>query len=318
MPSSRIRKAVIPAAGFGTRVLPATKAVPKEMLPIGGRPVIQYAIEEAAASGLEAVILVIGPGKDLISEHFRRNTGLEDALVSLGRTEDAKAIRQLAELIKIETVWQEKPIGLAHAIGLARPLVSDEPFAVILPDALIDAEVPCIRQLIECYASYPGCLVATQLVQPEEVERFGVVEVERTFVSAPQISKVASLFERPASGVTKSRLGIFGRYILVPQIFRFIAELKPGRGGELQLTDALSLCAKSVPLYAYNFKGQHFDVGSKLGFVQATINYALREPELVGPLIEYLTHLAVPVPTRLRQQMNLHREGYELHDSIHE
>lgn len=287
---------MIPAAGLGTRFLPATKVVPKEMLPIAGRPVIQLAMEEAAASGIEAVLLVVGPGKDLIAEHFRRNRGLEDALVRRGRTEDAKAIRHLSELIKIETVWQEKPVGLAHAIGLAESFVSGEPFAVILPDALIDAEVPCVRQLIDCYSRYQGCIVATQLVQPEEVERFGIVEVGRPVVSLPRISRISSLFERPAPGVTRSRLGIFGRYILLPQIFDFITGLKPGRGDELQLTDALSLCAKSIPLYAYSFEGQHFDVGSKLGFVQATISYALREPNLAGPLTDYLARLDVPIP----------------------
>lgn len=295
MSSSRIRKAVIPAAGLGTRFLPATKVVPKEMLPIAGRPVIQHAIEEVAASGLETVILVIGPGKDIISEHFRRNTSLEDTLVNRGWTKHAEAIRQLAELVEIRTVWQEKPIGLAHAIGLAESLVGDEPFAVILPDALIHAEVPCIRQLMDCYARYPGCVVATQLVHPKEVERFGVVEIEQASVSVPRISRVTSLFERPAPGVTNSLLGIFGRYILVPQIFPLISKLMPGRGGELQLTDALSLCAKSGPVYAYRFEGQHFDVGNKLGFVQATLSYALRDPKIAGPLTEYLASLDHPV-----------------------
>ena len=293
---SEIKKAVIPAAGLGTRFLPATKVLPKEMLPVAGRPVIQYAVEEAAASGIETVIVVIGPGKDLIPKHFSRDMNLEETLLRRGWHKTAETIRGLAESIEIKTAWQEKPLGLAHAIGAARHLLDDEPFAVILPDALIDAVVPCTRQLIDCYRENPGYVIATQLVRPNEVDRFGIVETEAGSAAGARVSRITSLLERPPQGLTNSRVGIFGRYILLPEVFSSISKTPPGRGGEFQLTDALSMSAQSTAVYAYRFDGEHFDVGSKLGFVQATVKYAMKDPALAEPLLEYLSSVGLPQP----------------------
>jgi UTP--glucose-1-phosphate uridylyltransferase len=291
--SSKIRKAVIPAAGLGTRFLPATKVIPKELLPIAGRPLIQHAVEEAVASGVEIIILVVGPGKDLLTQHFQRSESLENVLLRRGQSQDAADLRRLAELAEIRTVWQEQPIGLANAITTAKPLIDDEPFAVILPDALIDAKVPCIRQLMECYEKHPGCIVATREVRADEVERFGVVDVARLPSSDidNRVLQVISLIERPEPGQTTSHWGIFGRYILTPEIFSCSSKTRVGRGGEFQLTDSLALCAERSPIYAYRFEGEHYDAGNKLGFIQATIAYGLKDAELSIPLAQYLAEL---------------------------
>jgi UTP--glucose-1-phosphate uridylyltransferase len=291
----RIRRAVIPAAGLGTRFLPATKVIPKELLPIAGRPLIQYAVEEAAASGIETVILVTGREKNLLAEHFSRDLALETLLVQKGRSKDAEGIRRLAELVEIRTVFQDVPLGLGEAIRTAQSLVGDEPFAVILPDALVDSDPPCILQLMNCYQRHPGCIVATQTVDASEVDRFGILEVVPTPdpCCGGRTSRVTTLIERPQPGSVVSRNGIFGRYILEPEIFSCIEKTRPGFGGEIQLTDALLLCSSQVPLYAYRFEGQHYDAGSKLGFVQATIAYALNDPQTAQPLREYLCNLGL-------------------------
>lgn len=288
-----IKKVVIPAAGLGTRFLPATKVVPKELLPIATRPAIQYAVEEAVASGIETVILVIGPGKELVPRHFSHNPDLEETLARRGWKTELAEIQRLAEFVDIKVAWQDRPLGLAHAIKVAEPFVASETFAVILPDAVIDSVIPCTRQLINCYRDYPGCIVATQAVRADETERFGIVEIEAVSPPNSRVSLISSLRERPTPGETKSRLGIFGRYLLTPDIFPFIASLSPGRGGEFQLTDALSLCRESVPVYAYHFEGEHFDVGSKVGFVQATIRYALKDPVLAESVTQYLAGLSL-------------------------
>ena len=293
MGSRKIRKAVIPGAGLGTRFLPATKVVPKAMLPVAGRPLIQFAVEEAAASGLETVILVIGKGMSLLADHFHRDIALEDMLLRRGDSEDAALIRHLSELAEVRTVWQEPPLGLADAIGKTRALVGDDPFAVILPDVLIDSAVPCIRQLMDCYEQYPGCVIATRMVDSREVDRFGIVDV----VPVPDPScdgrtlRVASLTERPQRQSEISRYGIFGRYILEPEIFSCIEQTHPGFGSELQLTDSLKLCSDRVPIHGYRFEGVHYDAGSKLGLLQASLAYTLKDPELARPLQEHLLTL---------------------------
>jgi len=296
--AGRVRKAVIPAAGLGTRLLPATKVVPKELLPVLDRPLVQFAVEEAAASSIDTVILVIAKGKDLLAEHFSRDPALEKALQQKGRNSDAERIRQLADLAEIRTVYQESPLGLADAVRTARSLIGDEPFAVILPDALIDSEIPCVSQLIDCYQKHPGCIVATQTVDSSEVDRFGILEVSPLNDSCcgGRTLQVNSLVERPRAGSVSSRYGIFGRYILVPEIFSAIERTQPGFGGELQLTDSLLLCSKYVPLYAYRFRGQHYDAGSKLGFLQATLAYALKDPQVAQPLREHLATLGLVFP----------------------
>ncbi len=289
--SSRIRKVVIPAAGLGRRFLPATKVLPKEMLPVAGRPLIQFAVEEAAASGIETVILVIGKGKNLLKEHFRTDVELESVLMQRGYHEDAELVHRISQLAEIRTAWQQAPLGLADAVRSARSLVGDEPFAVILPDALIDSEVPCIGQLMDFHARHPGCVIATRKVDSSEVERFGIMDViPMQDPSGGRVLRVNSLTERPRPGPSP-RYGIFGRYILEPEIFAAIERTYPGFGGELQLTDALLVCSSSVPLYAYPFAGTHHDAGSKLGFLQATLAYALKDPELAQPLREYLAAL---------------------------
>ncbi len=292
--SSRIHKVVIPAAGLGTRFLPATRVVPKELLPIAGKPLIQYAVEEAAASGLETVIFVLSRSKGLIAEHFERNLSLERILSQRGRNEDAELLRGLSHLAEIRTVWQETLLGLADAIRCARPLVEDEAFAVMLPDALIDSSVPCLSQLLACYQKHSGCIVATQTVKASDVDRFGILDV----LAMPdpccdgRTMRVTSLTERPPPGTTSSRHGIFGRYILHPEIFGAIEQIRPAAGDELQLTDALSLCCGPVPLYAYRFEGRHYDCGSSLGFLEATIGYALKDPGMAGMLREQISRLA--------------------------
>jgi UTP--glucose-1-phosphate uridylyltransferase len=281
MPPKKIRTAVIPAAGLGSRFLPATKVVPKELLPIAGRPLIQHAVEEAAASGLESAILVVGPGKNILTAHFERDVTLESKLRQAGRPTLAAEIRQLSQTITIRTAWQESPRGLADAIACARSEVGDEPFAVILPDAFIDSAVPCTRQLMDCYASTPGCIVATQMVEPEELDRFGIVVIEPALSTFPRgcARSVVSLLEKPAASSLPPSYGIIGRYVLEPGIFRNIDQIRAGVSGELQLTDALSLCLRMSPVYAYHFEGTHFDAGSPLGFLQANLAEALKDPE---------------------------------------
>ena len=292
-PSSKIRKAVIPAAGLGTRFLPATKAVPKEMLPVAGRPLIQYAVEEAVASGLETIILVTSDSKRLFAEHFRRDTRLENLLRERGKIEDAELIRRVAELAEICTICQVQPLGLADAVRTAQPLVGNEPFALILPDVLIDSEKPCIRQLIECYERHPGCILATRMVDACDAARFGMLDsIPVCSESSNQrVLKVISLTERPQHTISESGYGIFGRYVLETGIFAAIERTKPGFAGELQLTDALQTYCALGPVYAYRFEGHHFDAGSPTGFLQANLAYALKNPDLACSMREYLTEL---------------------------
>jgi UTP--glucose-1-phosphate uridylyltransferase len=284
---------------LGTRSLPATKVIPKEMLPIFDRPLIQFAVEEASASGLERVILIIPVDDSLVAEHFRRDLNLENTLRARGKSGEADLICRLSKLADIRTVRQEFPLGLADAIRCARPLLADETFAVILPDALIDSSLPCVRQLMNCYEKHPGCLVATQMVDPSEIERFGMLDVTSVSDSwsGDRVMRVVSLTERPKSGSVSLRFGIFGRYILEPEIFSYIDGLKPGFGCELQLTDALRSYSERFPLYAYRFEGEHYDAGSKLGFLKATIAFALKDPKLAEHLREYLQTLELPVTT---------------------
>jgi UTP--glucose-1-phosphate uridylyltransferase len=285
-----VRKVVIPAAGLGTRLLPATKVVPKELLPVAGRPVIQFAIEEAARAGLELVVLVISPGS-LIPLHFHPNRQLEQLLRRRGNQQEAEALNGLSAIVEIRTVVQQVPLGLADAIRQTQSIIGAEPFAVILPDAIIDSEMPVLGQLTNCYERCRGCLVATQKVPPADVERFGIIDVAplENHTSDSGLFRVTSLTERPPRSSASSEYGIFGRYILDPKIFTCIDELGPGFGGELQLTDALKLYSRSMSVYAYEFKGDHYDVGNKLGYLLANIEYALKDPQIAAPLREYIT-----------------------------
>jgi UTP--glucose-1-phosphate uridylyltransferase len=294
MTTPKIRKVVIPAAGLGTRFLPATKVVPKEMLPLAGRPLIQYAVEEAAASGINTVILVLSQEKSIITSYFSRDLPLEGELARRGQFEMAEAIRHLSELADIRTAWQERQLGLADAIRCARPLIGDEPFAVILPDAVIDAPQPCIRQLMTCYERHTGCVIATQTVESSDVGRFGIVDVEP--LADPccegRTLRVTGLTERPKHDQVTSCYGIFGRYILEPDIFSDIDRTTVGFGNELQITDSLQLHRRTRPVHAYRFEGKHYDAGNRWGFLQATVAYSLKDPELGPQFREYLAGIA--------------------------
>ncbi len=293
MGARQIRKVVIPAAGLGTRFLPATKVVPKELLPVCGKPAIQFAVEEAVNSGLDTVILVLAKGKELIAEHFRPKISLEKFLSERGKDEEWKLVRSVSELTDVRFVWQEAPLGLADAIRCARFIVDDEPFAVILPDALMDPSLACIRQLMNCYARFSGCVLATREVNPSEVERFGILELGEPENSALAgcVFRVGSLVEKPKPECARSRYGIFGRYILEPTIFEYIDETPPDQSGELQITDSLRLYLQHAPIYAYCFEGTHYDIGDPFGFVQASIHYGLMDPKLGPKLREHLEEL---------------------------
>jgi len=290
-----ILKAVIPAAGFGMRMLPATKAVPKEMLPVAGKPLIQFAVEEAAASGIETVIVVIRDKKSVLQAHFDRNLELESFLEDRQHTEAAELVRRLAGLAEILYVQQEAPLGLAHAISCARSLVGEEAFAVLLPDVIMLGEVPVTRQLLTAREQHGGSVVAIREVEPRDVERHGIIRIDADGVpSSVRSIRVAALVEKPPSDRAPSRLGIFGRYVLEPAIWDFIARVTPDPRGEQQLTDALHLFCREKPLFGHFFEGHHYDAGDPLGYLKANIEIALRDPSVRRPLLDYLSHLSAP------------------------
>jgi UTP--glucose-1-phosphate uridylyltransferase len=277
-----IRKAVIPVAGLGTRLLPFTKAIPKEMLPVGNKPLIQHAVEEAVSSGIEEIILVAAPGRDnIINKYFCRDLSLENRLEQRGRHGDAERIRSLSCGAKIRIVYQDEPLGLGHAVGCARELVGGEPFALILPDALILGGRSCLRQLIGCYQRLAGSYVATREVGTGDLSRFGILQVSP--VDDPQwraiLYRVTGLVEKPAPGSAPSRFGIFGRYLLEPEIFGYLERVTPDENNEIQITDALALYCRDSPLYAFCFEGDHYDAGNKLGFLQSSVAVGLSDPE---------------------------------------
>jgi len=291
--AKKVRKAVLPVAGLGTRFFPATKAQPKEMLPIVDKPLVQYAVEEAIASGIEYIILVTSEGKGVLEDHFDSDIELEYLLEARGKTAELALIREIAQLATVWSVRQKYPHGLGHAIGCARALVGDEPFAVILPDDIIDAATPCLRQLIEVYAEHPGCLLATRQVPPEVLARYGVLAVEPVAETRwPQrLFRVTSLVEKPKPEQAPSRYAVIGRYILEPDIFELIERTSPDGSGEIQITDSLALYAQRQPMYAFLFEGEHYDAGDKLGFLRASVAYALKHPELGPAFRAYLKSL---------------------------
>lgn len=280
----KIRKAVLPAAGLGRRFLPATKALPKEMFPLVDKPLMQYAVEEAVASGIEEIIFVTRPGKAAIEEYFRCNGNLANAWKKKGKQGKAKSLRQLERLANFHFVQQKVPLGLGHALGCARPLVGNEPFVVLLPDDVIDSRVPCTRQLLQVYAAHGGSIVATEKVQGADIERGGALKVETVKNTRwrGRLFRTTDMVEKPRRAEAPSSYGIIGRYLLQPQIFALLDTLKPGHGGEIQLTDALRLLARQQTVYAFTFHGHHMDAGSKLGYLCATVHYGLKHPE-VGP-----------------------------------
>ncbi|MBI3057697.1 MAG: UTP--glucose-1-phosphate uridylyltransferase GalU [Deltaproteobacteria bacterium] len=281
----KIRKAVIPVAGLGTRFLPATKTVPKELLPIVDIPAIQYVVQEAVDSGISEVIFVTGRGKDSIEDHFDEIPELEQVLEERGQKEAVQNLRQIAEMIEVVSVRQKKPLGLGHAVFCARDLVGDEPFAVLLSDDLIEAPVPCMRQLMEIFAEKGESVLALRRVPEDQVRRYGIVQGKEL---TKRLYEVENMVEKPQPHETPSRLAIIGRYILRPEIFSLLENVTPGKGGEIQLTDGISKLARQRKVYGYEFEGEHYDIGDKLGFIRATVAYALKRPELKEQTREYL------------------------------
>src|SRR5438309_10567563 len=284
----RVRKAVFPAAGLGTRFLPATKASPKEMLPLVDKPLIQYVVEEAVASGIESVIIVTGRGKTAIEDHFDVSFELETLLRERGRDHDLKETRAVSELTRVSYVRQNEALGLCHAILQARDLVGDEPFAVMLSDDIIDAEVPALKQLIKVYEKYEAPVVGTMQVAGEAISRFGVLDVDEV---SDGVYKIKDMVEKPPFVEAPSDLAIIGRYVLTPDIFAEIEHTAPGAIGEIQITDAMRSLLKKRPFYAVRFEGIRHDAGDKLGFLIATIEFGLKHPEIAPEFRKYLTNL---------------------------
>ncbi|OAS85128.1 UTP--glucose-1-phosphate uridylyltransferase GalU [Metabacillus litoralis] len=281
----KVRKAIIPAAGLGTRFLPATKAMPKEMLPIVDKPTIQYIIEEAVESGIEDIIIVTGKGKRAIEDHFDHSFELEHTLMEKGKIELLNEVQKASKLVDIHYIRQKEPRGLGHAIWCARKFIGNEPFAVLLGDDIVRAEKPCLKQMIEQYERYNASIIGVQHVKDEEVSRYGIVD---GFEIGERFYNVSNLVEKPKQEEAPSNLAIMGRYILSPKIFNLLAEQKPGAGGEIQLTDAIAALNELEAIYAYNFEGKRYDVGEKMGFIQTTIELALQREELKYELLEFL------------------------------
>ena len=289
--TKKVRKAVFPAAGLGTRFLPATKAQPKEMLPLVDKPIIQYGVEEAVAAGCDQIIIVTGRGKSAIEDHFDVSYELEKMLEERGKTDLLKIVRQISDLIHIAYVRQKEALGLGHAVLTARELVGDEPFAVLLADDVIDAQVPCLKQLMDVFNKTQCSVLATQVVEGPGISAYGVLEGRPVPGSNGKLYEVVSLVEKPRAEEAPSNLAVIGRYILTPTVFETLSDIKAGAGGELQLTDGLRQLLKKEKIYGYVFEGKRHDTGDKLGFLKATVEFALKRQDLGGPLRQYLKSL---------------------------
>jgi UTP--glucose-1-phosphate uridylyltransferase len=283
--TQKIRKAVFPAAGLGTRFLPATKAQPKEMLPLVDKPIIQYGVEEAVASGVSNIILVTGRGKNAIEDHFDVSVELETFLEARGKTDLLAEIRKISNLINFSYVRQGEPLGLGHAVLVTRALVGDEPFAVILGDDVIDAEPPALQQMIDVFNEVDGPVLAVERVPREDVSAYGILDAEEV---RPGVYRVRDLVEKPPRDEAPSDLAIIGRYILTPDIFPALEETVSDRTGEIQLTNGLRRLLKERPIYGCRIEGVRHDTGNKLGFLKAVVYFALRRPDLAGPFAQYL------------------------------
>ena len=281
----KVRKAVFPAAGLGTRFLPATKASPKEMLPLVDKPLIQYVVEEAVASGIESVIIVTGRGKTTIEDHFDVSFELECLLRDRGKPFELKQVRDISNLARVSYVRQQEAMGLGHAVLQARDLVGDEPFAVMLSDDIIDSETPALQQLLDVYETYDAPVLATMSVEGEAISRFGVLDVEEV---ADRVYRIKDMVEKPSAAKAPSNLAIIGRYVLTPDIFDEIEKTKPGAIGEIQITDAMRALLKKRDFYAVRFEGTRYDAGDKLGFLVATVELALKHPDLAPEFRKYL------------------------------
>jgi UTP--glucose-1-phosphate uridylyltransferase len=282
---TKIRKGVIPAAGMGTRFLPATKAIPKELLPIVDRPTIQYIVEEAVVSGIEQIILITARGKAALEEYFAVSVELEEILKRQKKEDLLHIVQKITEMVKIIPVRQDEPRGLGHAVFCAREAVGDEPFAVLLGDDLVDADPPCLAQMVEIARQKGGGVVALMRVPATETRLYGIIRGEQV---DERIFRITEMIEKPAPDQAPSNLAVIGRYLLPPEIFAILEKTPPGKGGEIQLTDALQTLARTMPLYGYEFVGDRYDAGDKIGYLQANIASALKRPEMAERLKEFI------------------------------
>jgi UTP--glucose-1-phosphate uridylyltransferase len=289
----KVRKAVFPAAGLGTRFLPATKAQPKEMLPLVDKPLIQYGVEESVRSGIRNIIIVTGRGKSAIEDHFDVSFELENLLARRKRKDLLASVRHVSDMIDVSYIRQKEALGLGHAVLRARDLVDQEPFAVVLSDDVIDAPKPCLQQLLDVYNEYGASVLALMEVPHDRISAYGVVAAEPVPFNgtSDRLYRVTDLVEKPPADQAPSNLAIIGRYILTPDIFESIEQGQPGAGGEIQLTDALRHLLSSRPIYGYRFEGKRYDAGDKLGFLQATVEFALARPDLGGKFRDYIKSL---------------------------
>ncbi|AHM55662.1 UTP--glucose-1-phosphate uridylyltransferase YngB [Peptoclostridium acidaminophilum DSM 3953] len=281
----KVKKAVIPAAGLGTRFLPATKAQPKEMLPIVDKPTLQYIIEEAVNSGIEEILIITGRNKKSIEDHFDKSVELELELEKKGKDDLLELVRGISDMANIYYIRQKEPLGLGHAVYCARSFIGDEPFAVLLGDDIVDAKTPCLKQLIGAYDEYGTSILGVQSVAREDVNKYGIVDGYEVGKGAYRVN---SLVEKPDPANAPSEIAILGRYIITPQIFEILRNTKPGKGGEIQLTDALNVLAKESSMHAYVFEGRRYDVGDKMGYLQATIDFALKRDDLRAGLMDFM------------------------------
>jgi len=284
----RITKAIFPAAGLGTRFLPATKASPKEMLPLVDKPLIQYVVEEAVASGIDEVVLVTGRGKRAIEDHFDLAFELEEDLKAKGKHKLLSEVQRIANLVTFCYIRQKKALGLGHAVLTAKRVVGNEPFAVLLGDDIVDAEVPVLKQMMDVFARYPATVLAIQKVPKAQTQNYGIVDAKKL---EDGVYLVNDLVEKPSPDEAPSNLAIIGRYILAPEIFTALENTRPGKGGEIQLTDGLRLLMEKQPIYAYEFKGVRHDAGDKLGFLKATVEFGLKNAEFGREFRSYLQKL---------------------------
>jgi UTP--glucose-1-phosphate uridylyltransferase len=291
----KVRKAVFPAAGLGTRFLPATKAQPKEMLPLVDKPLIQYGVEEAIDSGIQNIIIVTGRGKSSIEDHFDKSFELEHLLETRGKQQTLTDIRAISDMIDVFYVRQKEALGLGHAVLRAKELVGSEPFAVVLSDDVIASQKPCIGQLLSVYEYYGASVLALMEVPVEAISAYGVVDAEPVEHNGARdrLFRIRSMVEKPKPTDAPSNLAIIGRYILTPEIFRSIESVQPGSGGEIQLTDGLRHLLRNRPVYGWKFEGTRYDAGDKQGFLRATVEFALQREDLGGPFRDYLKSLAL-------------------------
>jgi UTP--glucose-1-phosphate uridylyltransferase len=287
----KVRKAVFPAAGLGTRFLPATKAQPKEMLPIVDKPIIQYGVEEAMASGCDQIIIITGRGKQAIEDHFDVSYELEKMLEERKKTELLQIVRSISDMIHVAYVRQKEALGLGHAVLMARELIGDEPFAVLLADDVIDNPVPALKQMVDVFAEKQGSVIAAQVVEGKMISSYGVFDAKPADGFNGRLFEIKNMVEKPKPEDAPSNLAIIGRYILTPAIFDCLSETPAGAGGELQLTDGMRLLLKKEKMYAYVYEGRRYDAGDKLGFLKATVEFALKRDDLGGPFLEYLKGL---------------------------